>query len=413
LQGQNDAKIVTHQALLKQYPNSNYADDAGFEIAYTYFIKGDFDKSRNDLTALIEKYPRSSYVPRALVTIGLVQYNQDNDAEALASFQRVVTEYATTDEAQQALVSIKNIYLDKGDADGFITYANSTNIGNLSTAEQDNVTFEAANNRFLKGEYQGAFEAINAYFDKFPNPIHEKHAKFIRAESLVKLKRPDEAIPDYNFILNDWTSEFTERALISVSNIFLKQKKYNEAIVYLKKLELTSEYKLHYGFAVNNLMEAYSSMEMPEETLKYAKFVKDFEKSSPEEKLRAGLFTGKAYLVQGDTTQAVKELTEVSTKTQTVSAAEAKYILANLQYLKGDYKAAQKTAYEIINKMPSHDYWVAKSFLLLADVFVATKDDFQAKSTLQSVIENYEGDDDILPTAKEKLEILNNKDKKD
>jgi hypothetical protein len=31
------------------------------------------------------------------------------------------------------------------------------------------------------------------------------------------------------------------------------------------------------------------------------------------------------------------------------------------------------------------------------------KDTFQAKATLQSIIENYKGDDDILPTAKQKL----------
>ncbi|MGV3508722.1 MAG: tetratricopeptide repeat protein, partial [Sphingobacteriaceae bacterium] len=269
LQHQNDAKIGTHQSLLTQYPNSNYADDATFEIGYTYFVKSDYESATTGLNNLISKYPRSSYVPRALVTIGLINYNQDKNDEALTAFQRVVKDYPTTDEAKLALESIKNIYLDKSDADGFLAYANTTSIGNLSTAEQDNITFQAANNRFLKGDFQGAFEAINAYFDKFPKPIHEKHARFIRAESLVKVGRPDEAIPDYNFILNDWTSDYTERSLISISKLYLNQKKYNEAVVYLKKLELTSEYKSNYGFAVNNLLEAYSQMGMPDDVLKY------------------------------------------------------------------------------------------------------------------------------------------------
>lgn len=410
LQTQNDAKIATHQSLLSQYPKSNYADDAGFEIAYTYFVKGDFEKSKTDLTALIEKYPRSSYVPRALVTIGLVHYNQDQDEAALETFKRVVNEYSTTDEAKQALESIKNIYLDKSDADGFLTYANSTGIGNLSTAEQDNLTFQAANNRFLKGDYIGTFDAVHAYFDKFPKAIHEKHAKFIRAESLVKLNRPDESIADYEFILNDWTSEFTERALISISKIYLKQKKYNEAIVHLKKLEITSEYKANYGFAVNNLMEAYSNIDMPDETLKYVSLIKESATASEEDKLRAGLYAGKANLMKGDTTTALKEFTDVAEKTKTVAGAEAKYNVANLQYLKGDYKTSLKTSFDLTNKMPSHDYWVAKTFILIADNYTAMNDNFQAKSTLQSILENYEGtEEDILPVAKEKLEKLNTK----
>ncbi|WP_374164575.1 tetratricopeptide repeat protein [Arcticibacter sp. MXS-1] len=410
LNGQNDAKIATHEELLRKFPNSNYSDDAGFEIAYTYFVKGDNDKAKNDLSSLIEKYPRSSYVPRALVTIGLVQYNQDQDDAALATFQRVVKDYSTTDEAKLALESIKNIYLDRADANGFLAYSNTTSIGNLSTAEQDNITFQAANNLFLRGDYQAAFDAVNAYFDKFPKAIHEKQAKFIRAESLVKLNRPDEAIPDYTFILNDWTSEYTERALISISKLYLNQKKYNEAIVYLKKLETTAEYKANYGFAINNLIEAYNNMNMPEDVLKYSKIIRDFDRSSAEDKYRAGLFAGKAYLLKGDTTSATKELTVVASKTATVTGAEAKYLVGFLQYQKGDHKAAEKTLFELA-KMESHDYWVAKGFILLADNYAAQKDLVQARSTLQSVIENYEGKDEIIPTAKAKLDQLNKKKK--
>jgi hypothetical protein len=46
---------------------------------------------------------------------------------------------------------------------------------------------------------------------------------------------------------------------------------------------------------------------------------------------------------------------------------------------------------------------VAKTYILLADNYVAMKDNFQAKATLQSIIDNYKGDDDILSTAKDKL----------
>lgn len=410
LQGQNDSKIATHQSLLQQFPKSNYSDDASFEIPYTYFIKGDFEIAKTDLSALIQKYPRSSYVPRALITIGLVELNQDQEEAAIVTFKRVVSEYTTTDEAKLALESIKNIYLQKSDATGFLDYANTTSIGNLSTYEQDNITFQAANNRFLTADYQGTFESVNAYFDKFPKAVHDKHARFIRAESLVKLKRPNEAIPDYEFILNDWTSDYTERALISISKIYLAQKKYNEAIVHLKKLELTSEYKANYSFAVNNLMEAYSSMNLPDETLQYVKFIKESNKSSEEDLFRAGLYSGKANLIIGDTIQAVKAFTEVAEKTQTVTGAEAKYNMANILYLRREYKNSLSSAFDLTNKMPSHDYWVAKTYILIADNYIALKDVFQAKSTLQSILENYENkDDDILALAKEKLEKLKKK----
>lgn len=407
LQKQDDAKIATMQSLLQQFPNSNYSDDAGFEMAYTYFNKGELEKSKTDLVGLVAKYPRSSYVPKALMTIGLVQYNQDQDDAALESFKKVIRDYPSAPEAKQSLESIKNIYVDRGDANGFISYAATTPLGNYSLSEQDNIMFQAANNIYLRGDAKGAYEAINAYLDKFPKPIHDKEAKFIRAESLVKLGRSSEAIQDYDYILNDWTSEYTERSLMSVSKVLMDEKKYNEAIVYLKRLETTADYKAHYSYAINNLIKAYTALNMPDDILKYSEIIKSSEKSSEEEKNSSDLYAGKAFLLKADTTAAVKSFNKVVAATKTLAAAEAKYNIAALQYAKGDYKTSQKTCFDLINNMPSYDYWVAKSFILLADNYLALKDKMQAKSTLLSIIDNYEGNDDIVPTAKEKLAKIN------
>ena len=336
----------------------------------------------------------------------MAQYNLNQDDEALVSFKKVISEYASTEEAKQALESIKNIYLDRGDSQGFMAYAGTTPLGNYSAAEQDNIMFQAANNRYLKGDAQGAFESINAYFDKFPKAIHDKEAKFIRAESLVKLGRPLEAVADYEYILNDWTSDYTERSLVSISKLFLDQKKYNEAIVYLKRLETTADYKVHYTYALNNLLKAYSELKMSDDVLKYVQLVKESDKASEEEKNSVDLYAGKAYLLKGDTEQAVKAFNSVVSKTKTLAAAEAKYNLAAIQYEKKDYKTSTKTCFDLINNMPSYDYWVAKAFILLSDNYVALKDNLQAKSTLLSIIDNYEGKDEIVATAKEKLQKI-------
>lgn len=407
LQDQNDAKIATMQSLLNKFPLSNYADDAGFETAYTYFNKGDFDKSKSDLVDLVAKYPRSSYVPRALVTIGLVQFNQDQDDAALESFKKVIRDYASLPEAKQALESIKNIYVDRGDANGFISYAATTPLGNYSLSEQDNIVFQAANNIYLRGDAKGAYEAVNAYFDKFPKAIHDKEAKFIRAESLVKLGRSSEAIADYDYILNDWTSDYTERSLISVSKVLMEEKKYNEAIVYLKRLETTADYASHYSYAINNLIKAYNALGMADDMIKYADIVRNSDKASEEEKNSSDLYSGKAFLIKADTVQAIKSFNNVVAKTKTVAAAEAKYNLAVLQFAKGDYKGSQKTCFDLMNNMTSYDYWVAKAVILLSDNYLALKDKLNAKSTLLSIIDNYEGKDEIVQTAKEKLAKIN------
>ncbi|SEL58561.1 tetratricopeptide repeat protein [Parapedobacter koreensis] len=408
LQGDNETKLSTLRSVIAQFPGSNYADDVAFEIPYTYFTTDDYDTAIQGLQQMIEQYPRSSYVPRALMTIGLVQYNKDDTGAAKATFQKVVAEHATTDEARQALRSIENIYLDRGDASGYINYATSTNIADLSIAEQDNLTFRAAHTLFARGDYGPAVEAINAYFDKFPKPVQEKHARYIRGVSLYRAGHPREALHDLNIILNDWTSEYTENTLLTAAALYLSLEEYNEAIVHLKKLELTSEYKKNYGYAVTNLMICYFEIGDLEQVAKYAKLIKNYDRSSEEDIAKAHLYGARAMLREGNVEPAMKELNLAALRSQTAVGAEARYRVGQLQYEDKEYDKAQETAFDVINNMGSYDYWVAKSFILLADAYAGKGDDFQAKSTLESVIENYEEDDDVIPSAKERLQKLNN-----
>ncbi|MFC3199951.1 tetratricopeptide repeat protein [Parapedobacter deserti] len=409
LQGDNETKLNTLRSVAEQFPKSIYADDVAFEIPYTYFTTGDYDTAIEGLQQMIERYPRSSYVPRALMTIGLVQYNKDDTEAAKATFQKVVEEHATTDEAQQAMRSIENIYLDQGDASSYINYATSTNIRDLSTAEQDDLTFRAAHSLFARGEYGPAVEAINAYFDNFPKPIQEKHARYIRGVSLYRAGRPKEALHDLNIILNDWTSQYTENTLLTVAALYLSLEEYNEAIVHLKKLELTSEYKENYGYAVTNLMICYFKIGDLDQVAKYAKLIKNYDRSSDEDIAKAHLYGARAMLREGKVEPAIKELNLAALKSQTAVGAEARYLVGQLQYENREYDKAQETAFDVINNMGSHDYWVARSFILLADAYAGKGDAFQAKSTLESVIENYEEDDDVIPSAKERLQKLNKK----
>ena len=63
----------------------------------------------------------------------------------------------------------------------------------------------------------------------------------------------------------------------------------------------------------------------------------------------------------------------------------------------------------------SNDYFIAKSFILLSDIYVIKNNNFQAKATLESVIENCEIDE-LVNVARFKWEIIvekENEKKKD
>ena len=70
-------------------------------------------------------------------------------------------------------------------------------------------------------------------------------------------------------------------------------------------------------------------------------------------------------------------------------------------------KEAETEVNDFIEKNSPHQYWLAKSFLLLAHVYEKQNDLFQATNTLKSIIENYENKGDgILEEASRYLKTL-------
>lgn len=53
----------------------------------------------------------------------------------------------------------------------------------------------------------------------------------------------------------------------------------------------------------------------------------------------------------------------------------------------------------------SSDYWLAYSFILWADIYYARGNNLQAKQTLQSIIDNYDGED-LVGVARQKLDAI-------
>ena len=63
-----------------------------------------------------------------------------------------------------------------------------------------------------------------------------------------------------------------------------------------------------------------------------------------------------------------------------------------------------KTIFEILTNI-SNDYWLAKSYILLGDIYLQKGNSFQAKHTYMSIIENYDGED-LRQMAKEKYDAI-------
>ena len=69
-------------------------------------------------------------------------------------------------------------------------------------------------------------------------------------------------------------------------------------------------------------------------------------------------------------------------------AAEARYQTAAIHFAQNRLKEAEAAANQTISQSGGYDYWIVKSYILLADILTRQKDYFNARATLQSVVQH-------------------------
>ena len=89
-----------------------------------------------------------------------------------------------------------------------------------------------------------------------------------------------------------------------------------------------------------------------------------------------------------DCEQAIAAFKNVASINKAAWGAEARYEIANCYYKLNNLQAAEKAGLEVIKVTGSYDYWVAKAYILLGDIYMQQKDYFNAKATYQSVADN-------------------------
>jgi lipopolysaccharide biosynthesis regulator YciM len=132
---------------------------------------------------------------------------------------------------------------------------------------------------------------------------------------------------------------------------------------------------------------------------------------STDDRVLAGMMLGKLNQSQAQFPEAIQHYRSVVSLSKAAYAAEARYEIANCYFLMDDMKNAEKAAFETINRSGSYDYWITKAYILLGDVFYSRKDYFNARATLQSVVDNSQITE-LRNEAKQKLERINAEEKK-
>lgn len=408
----NDKKIEDFNKFLQTFKTSQYRDDALYELGNTYVNEGKPDLAIKTYDQLLAEYKNGTFAAKSMLKQGLVYYNNQKEDLALAKFKKVAADYPRTPEAVEAVATARLIYMDKGKVDEYASWVRTLDFVEVSDADLDNDTYEAAEKQFQQNNTKQAITSLSNYVAKFPNGLHSLKANFYLAQSYFADGLPANAIAGYEYVISKSRSEFTEQSLARLCEIYLKKDDFTKAIPVLKQLETEAQFPQNVTFAQANLMRAYFDQKDYQNAVVYADRVLANPKTDDKVKSDAQIIVARSAIKANDEAKARVAYAKLLTIAKGELAAEALYYDVYFKNKDGKFEESNKAAQKLSKEYSGYKYFGSKGLVVMAKNFYGLKDSFNATYILDSVIKNFTQYPDVVEEATQELQRIKSEEAK-
>ena len=414
--GNVSQKLNNLNYIFERYNGSTYSSKAQLEIAKTYLACDNNDMALLYYNNFIRDYPNSAYVKEALLDMGIIYYNDSRYDEALTTFDRLLTQYSGTRESRSALATIKDIYIKQNRVEEYFTYVRRTTQMTITSVEEDSITYAAAEDRYMEGQYEVAATALENYIKRFPKGLSVLQAHYYAADAEFRLGRNEQALPHFEYVAKAAKNQYSESAQYNGANIAYNQNEFERSATLYRMLAEGAESDEARNNGLQGLLRCQTKLADHEALRRTAHNILLLPKVPASMTDDAIVALARDYYQTHQYDSADHYFQQLARSTANGEyKGEALYHRADIRYQKAmqmnddkSRRTALIEAEQVIEALvenPSSDYYLAKSFILWADIYYARGNNLQAKQTLQSIIENYDGAD-LVTLAQQRLDAI-------
>jgi len=409
LQNNNLGKTDDLENLVNQYPNSRFTDEALFQLGDTYVQMDRPDQAIPPLRKLVADFRgKSPLVNQSLLSLALIEYNRGNSSAAINYNKQVFANNPESAEANAAEANLREIYFkDLNKPDEFFAFMETVPGRSITTSAKDSVTYQSAEDHYLKARYPQAIDAFTNYLVKFPNGRSVLQAFYYRAESYAAESKYSLALKDYGAVVVKGPGRFYPKAAEKAAQLsFSTEKNYPQAFEYARKWEESAGSDASrleaQGLALQSAYLTSNSSSVNE----YADKINRSGLASGEQKALANFYVGKMAYDKGDYARAYPALQSVTQTATSAIMPEAYHLLVQILFKQRKYDQAEELIGDANKASAGYDDWIARNLILLSDVYVEKGDKNSATAALEALLENYNGDPSIIALAKQKYAKL-------
>lgn len=396
--GDTVAKISTLKKLIAQYKNSEYVDDAQFEIGTAYAANDDYNNSNDYFTQVIKTSSDKDLVANAQIYRAQNYIDQNQNEKALSELKSLGNQYKNTAYASKIVQAARPIFIKNNDISGYQNFANSLGV-RIDASEIDEINLTSAKNYYAQKNFKAAIPLYEKYLTQNPTGEGLYQAQYELGESYFQTQNPTKALLVLQTVANV-QNDYQQDAQTRIAQIYLSQNNNSEAKKYLETLSNSENVNVK-NFANIELMKIFAEEKDFSKAEKFADLVMKNSKNAASIMEQAKVIKARSLMNSGKDNDAKTAYAALEKSSNTEVSAESLYAKAFYQNKAKAFKTSNETIFKLANNYASEEYWGAKSLVLMAKNYIGLKDNYQASYTLDQIIANYQDFPEIVAEAKE------------
>ena len=406
IQGEYSNAFANLNRVVNSYQSSPYYDDALFDKGQLQMERSDYQSAITTFTKLISEKPKSPYVPFAYERRAVANFNTQNYANMASDYKSIVLNHSRYENINNALLGLQEALTLTSRSDEFDPIFEEFKRANPEAQGLEKVEFETLKSLYNSELYQRAIDGLLAFLEQYPDDVRTFEARYLLARSYYRLGQDDRALQQFLLVLNENQITQMPRAVERVAEIYFKKKDFANSNKFYNQLKSEAASSNQKHRAWQGLMEGHFELMQYDSVDHYSQLLQDTDGTRSEFVVLATLYQARANYAQGKYELAEQQFLKTTQIAQDGNAAEAQYFIGQIKYNQGLYVESNEELYKIPERFGGYTEWLDKAFLLVADNFVAMEEYFQAKATLQSIIEN-SGSELTVTRAQSRLETVN------
>ena len=395
-------------SLVTTYPQSDYADDALYEMARAYIENNQDESAIMAYDRLLSNYPNSNMARKASLEQGMIHRNLKQYNDAIHAFKRTINDYPGTEEAYAALDGLEQVYVATNNISEYLAYTKKISKTQMRvTTAEDSLTYVTAELQYMLGNYREAAAGLATYLTRYCNGgRYCTNAHYYAADSYYRLGQMQEALAEYEALTTLTGNAYMEEACLRAAGLNYDKRDYDAAAQHFRHLLDVASTEANRRTAQLGILRCAANTNDQTTVQQIATDMLSTD-NLPEDIRQEALYCrAKAYLAAGNNGLAVVDLTPLAKETVTAIGAESKYLLAQAYFNMGALDNAEQEVMAFAQMNTQHQYWLAKAMILLADISLKREDTYQAQQYLLALQANYRANDDIQAIIAARLNAI-------